>query len=114
MKTVHKNNTSTCTESATVHLLFSSFTEADVGVSKIDLQGGQQSKWFAAEGQQRLTFTRILAHQSGGVHSPCFLKILVIVSCTCCCNFALLKLKLPWRETKQMASVRDQETSIKH
>lgn len=59
-------------------------------------------------------FTRILTHQPGGVDSPCFLKILVIVSCTYCCNFALLKLKLPWRETKQTASVRDQETSIKH
>lgn len=48
------------------------------------------------------------------VHSPCFLKILVMLSYTCCCNLALLKLKLPCRESKQTASVRDQETSTKH
>lgn len=42
-------------------------------------------------------------------YSPCRLKILVIVSCTYCCNFAPLKLKLPWRESKQTASVSHQE-----
>ncbi len=108
---MHPNNTSTCTGSALPNsalIVQPSLTGADVGGSKT----GLQPKWFAAENQQRLT--RTLTHQISVVYSPCFLKILVIISCTCCCNLALLKLKLPWRETKQTASVRDQETSIKH
>lgn len=84
---------------------------ADVGVPKTGLQRVRSPsglQWRVIKGSCSH------AHQTSVVYSPCFLKIRVIVSCTYCCNLAALKLKLPWRETKQTASVRDHETSIKH
>lgn len=69
-----------------------------------DVRGGRGSSASRpSHGSRRANHTR--------PYSPCRLKILVIVSCTYCCNLAPLKLKLPWRESKQTASVSHQEAS---